>query len=105
MGWYFMLNLYRDGDEPPARTIGNDCTHDLACKAKCFSHIDGSELGDTYRMPLDRKLIVGEVEAQPITLLAFEMWETALLTILAWMLELWKRPFLLHPPVIGKGLS
>src|SRR5712692_2094271 len=105
MLWYFMLDLYRDGDEPPACTIGNDRAQDFALKAERFGHVDGSKLGDAYRMTIDREFIVGKIEAQSIPFLAFEMRETTFLTVLAWVLQLGKCPFLLHSPVVGKGLS
>src|SRR2546429_6512555 len=104
MGWHFVLHLYRDGDEPPACTRGNDGAHDLTLKAERFGHIDSHKLGDTYRLPIDSKFIVGQIEAQSIPFLAFETRKATFLPILAQMLKLWKCPFLLHPPVVVKGL-
>src|SRR5260370_13313515 len=105
MGWHFMLNLYRDGDEPPACTIENNSSHDPAVKAERFSHVDDYKIGDTYRMPVHRAFIVGKIEAQSIPFLAFKAREPTFLTVLAWVLQLWKCPFLLHSPVVGQGLS
>ena len=55
-------------------------------------------------MPIDRKLIVGEVESQPILFLALKSRETCFLAILAWMLELRLCPFPFHAPIVSKGL-
>ena len=65
-----MLHFDRDGDEPPARTIENCGAHDLSLEAERLGHIDSPKLGDTQRMLIDRKLIVGKVEAQSIPFLA-----------------------------------
>ena len=47
MGWPLMLHLDRDGDEPPARTIGNSCTRDFARKAQFLGHVDIAQLQRT----------------------------------------------------------
>src|SRR5207247_9369630 len=99
-----MLHLDRNGDEPPARTIGNHRAHDLAVKAEFFRHVDISQLGNTERMPIDRKFIIGQIEAQAISFLALKPWKAAFLPILAWVFELGKGPFLLPAPVVRKGL-
>src|SRR6266700_3971096 len=105
MGWYVMFHLHRNGDEPPPRTIANCSTHDLAAKAERLGHVDRSQLGNADAVPIDRKFVISKVEAQSVLFLAFEPWEATFLPILAWMLELGKRPFLLHPPVVVKSLS
>lgn len=53
---------------------------------------------------MNGKLVVCQVEAQAIMLLALEMWEACFLSIFARMLEFGLRPFLFHAPIIGKGL-
>src|SRR6266702_2988380 len=100
----FMLHLYRDGGEPPACTRGNDGAHDLARPAERFGHVDGAKLGDAYRLPINRKFIVGKIEAQAIPFLAFKARKPALFTILAWMLELRERTLFLHPPEVSESL-
>src|ERR1700693_4794504 len=99
-----MLHLDRNGDEAPARTRGNRGTHDLALETQLFGHIDIAQLWNVEHMPVDRKLIVGEVESQPILFLALEARETCFLAILAWMLELRLCPFPFHAPIVSKGL-
>src|SRR5437588_396130 len=99
-----MLHLDRNGDEPPASAIENNRAHDLAVKAECFGHVDVPELGNTERRPIDREFIIGQIEAQAISFLALKAWKAAFLTILAWVFELGKCPFLLHAQVVRKGL-
>src|SRR2546421_2731562 len=96
--------FYRDGDEPPACTRGNDGTHDLAMKAERFGHVDGSKLGDAYSTPINSKFIVGKIETQSVPFLAFQARKPALFTILTRMFEFRKCSFLLHAPVVVKGL-
>src|SRR5436189_1160481 len=100
-----MLHLYRNGDEPPACMIRDDCTHDLARPAECFGHVDRTKLGNTERVSHYREFIVSKVETQSVPFLAFEPREATFLPILAWMLELGKCSFFLHPPVVVKSLS
>src|SRR5437764_2536735 len=104
MSWDLMLHLDRDGNEPPARTIRNDRTHDLALESERFGHIDRPKFGDSERLPIHRKFVVSKIEAQPVPFLAFEVRKTAFLSILARMLELWLGPFLFHAPVVGESL-
>src|SRR5712692_7345067 len=99
-----MLDLYRDGDEPPACTRGNDGAHDLPLKSSCFGHIHRSKLGDAYRMTINRKFIVGKIETQSIPFLAFEAGEATLFAILTRMFELGERPVFFHPPVVVESL-
>src|SRR5438552_7182454 len=99
-----MLHLDRNGDEPPARTRGNRCAHDFALETQCLAHVDIAQLRDSQRMLMNGELVVGQVEAQSITLLAFKVRKSCFLSILAWMFELRLRPFLFHAPVVGKRL-
>src|SRR5689334_12573139 len=98
-----MVHLDCDGDEPPAGTVGNRGAHDLAREAQFLSHVDMAKLRHSKRVSIDRKLIVGQIEAQSVPFLAFKVRETSFLPILTWMFELRKRPLLFHPPVIVKG--
>src|SRR2546426_7048188 len=100
-----MLHFDCDRDEPPACTIGNRCTHDLALQTQFFAHVDLAQLWDVECMPVNRELIVCQVEAQSITLLAFEVRKARFLPILAWMFELGLCLILFHAPVVGEGLS
>src|SRR6266487_4774868 len=104
MGWCLMLHFDRNGDEPPARTIGNSGAHDLALEAQFFGHVDVAQLWDAECMTVNRELIVCQVEAQSITLLAFEVRKARFLSVLARMFELGLCPFLFHTPVVGEGL-
>jgi len=104
MRWRLMLHLDRNGDEPPTRTVENGRTHGFASKTHFLSHIDLAQLRDMQRMPVNREFVVGQVEAQSITLLALEMREARFLSIPAWMFELGLRPLFLHAPVVGEGL-
>ena len=104
MGWYSMLYRYRNGDEPPACTIGNDRAHDLAAKAESLGHVDRSQLWNADAMSIDRKFVISKVEAQSVPFLAFEPREATFLPILAWMLELGECPLFLHTAVALKSL-
>src|SRR5712691_11687775 len=100
-----MLHLDRDGNEPPACTIGNNRAHDLAMETQFLGHVDLAQLWDVEGMPIDRELIVRQIEAQSIPFLAFEVRKACFLSILAWMFELGLCPFSFHTPIVGKGLS
>ena len=63
MGWRFMLHLDRNGDEPPARPIGNSCAHDCALETQFLGHVDIAQLRNMKRMPVNREFVVSQVEA------------------------------------------
>src|SRR5215469_10845308 len=104
MGGRFMLHLYGNGDKPSASTRGNCRTDNFALETQFLGHVDLTQFGNTDGMISDRKLVICQVEAQVIMLLALEMRKTPFLPIFAGMLEFWLRPFLFHEPVVGKGL-
>src|SRR5258706_2488305 len=104
MCWRLMLHLDCNGDEPPACTIEDGRTHDFVLKTQFLCHIDIAQLRNMKRMPVNGALVVSQVEAQSITLLALEMRKACFLSILAWMFELGLRPLFLHAPIVGEGL-
>src|SRR5258708_35223108 len=67
-----MLPVDRNGDEPPARAIGNRCAHDLALETQFLGHVDIAQLRNMEGMPINRKFIVGQVEAQCVSFLTLE---------------------------------
>src|SRR6266446_2130440 len=105
MSWRLMLHFDRNGDEPPACTIGNSCAQDLATETQFLGHVDITQLGNMQGMPINRKFIVGQVKAQFVLFLTLEARKARFLSILAWVFELGLGSFLFHAPVVGKGLS
>src|SRR5258706_14907905 len=104
MAGCLVLHLDRDGDEPPASAIGNSCTHDLATEAQFLGHVNVAQLGNMERMPVDRKLIIREIKAQSITLLALEPWKACFLPILTRMFEPGQVSLFFHTPIVVEGL-
>ena len=88
-----MLHFDRDGDEPPARAMGNGGAHDLATETRLVGHVDVAQLRDVECMPVNREFIVRQIEAQSISFLALEARKACFLPILAWMFKLGLRPF------------
>src|SRR5215472_1911549 len=99
-----MLHFHGNGDKPPACTLGDHRTQNLASKSQRLGHIDLAEFGNMEEVALHAKFIIIEVEGASISLLALKMREAAFFAVLARMFELGKRSFLLHAKVIGKGV-
>src|SRR5947209_3573550 len=104
MGGCLVLHLDRDGDEPPASAIGNSCTHDLATEAQLLGHVNVAQPGNMERMPINRILIISQIKAQSVTLLAFEPWKACFLPILTRMLEPGQASLFFHAPIVVEGL-
>src|SRR5579859_1523791 len=98
MSCRLMLHFDRKGDKPPARAMGNSCAHDLALETPFLGHVDIAQLGNMEGMPINRKFIVGQVEAQFVSFLTLEARKARFLSILAWVFKLGLGSFLFHTP-------